>query len=325
MALIHGKKLIIVFLLILETSTYQAMSRTLLEDSIVGRYQQWMAKYGRNYKDDAEKEKRFELFKVNVEYIDKVNNEGNRTYKLSVNEFADLTTEEFIATRTGYKISSQPTSPKTSFKYENLTEIPMTMDWREKELLPPSKTKARCCWAFSAVAAVEGVTQIKNGNKISLSEQQLVDCVEGSHGCNGGVMDYAFEYIIQNQGLATEENYPYQAMDGTCDQQRASNIVAQISSYEDVPSNNEEALLQVANHPVSSYSSGVFTGECGTNLDHAVTIIGYGMTDDGTKYWLIKNSWGTTWGESGYMRIQRDTGALEGVCGIAMNPSYPVA
>nr|POE52678.1 senescence-specific cysteine protease sag12 [Quercus suber] len=315
------------------------MSRTLLEDSIVGRYQQWMAKYGRNYEDDAEKEKRFKIFKDNVEYIDKVNNEGNRTYKLSVNEFADLTTEEFIATRTGFKISSQPSSPKTSFRYENLTEIPMTMDWREKGAVTPIKNQGQCgcCWAFSAVAAVEGVTQIKNGNKISLSEQQLVDCVEGNHGCGGGFMDYAFEYIIQNQGLATEENYPYQAMDGTCDQQMASNIVAQISSYEDVPSNNEEALLQaVANHPVSvaiegsssdfkSYSSGVFTGECGTNLDHAVTVIGYGMSDDGTKYWLIKNSWGTTWGESGYMRIQRDTGAPEGVCGIAMKPSYPVA
>uniref|UniRef100_A0A7N2LH65 Uncharacterized protein n=1 Tax=Quercus lobata TaxID=97700 RepID=A0A7N2LH65_QUELO len=268
------------------------MSRTLLEDSIAGRYQQWMAKYGRNYEDDAEKEKRFKIFKDNVEYIDKVNNEGNRTYKLSVNEFADLTTEEFIATRTGYKISSQPSSPKTSFRYENLTEIPMTMDWREKGAVTPIKNQEQCgcCWAFSAVAAVEGVTQIKNGNKISLSEQQLVDCVEGSNGCNG-----------------------------------------------DVPSNNEEALLQaVANHPVSvaiegsspdfkSYSSGVFTGECGTNLDHAVTVIGYGMSDDGTKYWLIKNSWGTTWGESGYMRIQRDTGAPEGVCGIAKKPSYPVA
>ncbi|XP_030962307.1 zingipain-2-like [Quercus lobata] len=339
MALIHGKKLTIVFLLILQTSTYQAMCRTLLEDSIVGRHQQWMAKYGRNYEDDAEKVKRFKIFKDNVEYIDKVNSEGNRTYKLSVNEFADLTTEEFIATRTGYKISSQPSSPKTSFRYENLTEIPTTMDWREKGAVTPIKNQEQCgsCWAFSAVAAVEGVTQIKNGNKISLSEQQLVDCVESNNGCNKGSIDYAFAYIIQNKGLATEENYPYQAMDGTCDQQMASNVVAQISSYEDVPYNSEEALLQaVANHPVSvaieaygrdfqSYSSGVFTGECGTNLDHAVTVIGYGMSDDGTKYWLIKNSWGTTWGESGYMRIQRDTEAPEGVCGIAMRPSYPVA
>ncbi|KAL4599375.1 hypothetical protein ACB092_11G122300 [Castanea dentata] len=281
MALIRGKKLIIVFLLILGTFIYQAMSRALLEDSI----------YGHNYEDNAEKEKRFNIFKDNVEYIDKVNNERNRTYKLSVNEFADLTTEEFIATRTGYKISSQPTSPKTTFRYENLTEIPMTMDWSEKGAVTPIKNQGHCC-----VAVVEGVTQINSGNKISLSEQQLVDCVEGNDGCNGGFMDYAFEYIIQNQGLATKENYPYQAMDGTCGQQMASNIVAQISSYEDVPSNNEEALLQaVAKHPVSVakegssrgfmfYSSGVFTGECGTNLNHVVTAIGYGMSDDGTKY-----------------------------------------
>nr|POE88687.1 senescence-specific cysteine protease sag39 [Quercus suber] len=317
------------------------MCRTLLEDSLAERHEQWMVQYGRSYKDSAEKEKRFKIFKDNVEYIDKFNNEGNRTFKLSANVFADLTNEEFVASHTGYKISTQPSSLKAkSLKYENLTEIPMTMDWREKGAVTSIKDQGRCgcCWAFSAVAAVEGITQIKTGNLISLSEQQLVDCaVEGNRGCNGGWMDYAFRYIIKNQGLSTEEKYPYETMQGTCDHEKESIYAAQISAFVDVPSNNEEALLQaVANQPVSIaldgsgrnfqfYKSGVFMEECGTRLTHAVTAIGYGTSDDGTKYWLMKNSWGTRWGENGYMRIQRDTGAPEGLCGLAQKASYPVA
>lgn len=182
---------------------------------------------------------------------------------------------------------------------------------------------------------MEGIIKLKTSKLISLSEQQLVDCDVGNKGCEGGLMDTAFKYIKQNGGLTSEDNYPYQGVDGTCNSEKEASIAAEITGYEDVPQNNENALLQaVAKQPVSVavdggghdfqfYKSGVFKGDCGTNLNHAVTAIGYGTDSDGTDYWLVKNSWGTSWGESGYMRMRRGIGSSEGLCGVAMDASYP--
>ncbi|KAI6703621.1 hypothetical protein NL676_012757 [Syzygium grande] len=313
------------------------------ESTLLSRHEQWMAQHGRTYKDAMEKERRFAIFKSNVEYVESSNSALGKDYKLKINEFADLTNEEFRAFRNGFrrpKTKIGSTKDGTSFRYANVTDVPSSIDWRNKGAVTPVKDQGRCgsCWAFSAVAAVEGLIKITTGNLISLSEQELVDCdVDGDdHGCDNGWMDGAFEFIQKNNGLVTEAEYPYNGSKGACKAKASLGHTIKIGGYEDVPVNDEDALLKaVTNQPVSVavdinqdlqfYSSGVFTGKCNTEHDHAVTIVGYGKSANGMKYWLAKNSWGTGWGEEGYVRIQREVHAKEGLCGIATLASYPIA
>jgi len=187
------------------------------------------------------------------------------------------------------------------------------------------------------VAAVEGINKIKSGKLISLSEQELIDCdvKNGNQGCQGGLMETAYTFIITNGGLTTEKDYPYEGVDGTCKMEKAAHSAASISGYEEVPANNEAKLKAAAAHqPVSVaidaggysfqlYSEGVFSGICGMQLNHGVTVVGYGKGII-NKYWIVKNSWGADWGESGYIRMKRDTLSKEGMCGIAMQASYPI-
>nr|AJD78154.1 cysteine proteinase SAG12H8 [Hevea brasiliensis]AJF19712.1 cysteine proteinase [Hevea brasiliensis] len=306
----------------------QATSRKLHDSSsIFERHEEWMKKYGRVYKDKVEKQRRIHIFKRNVEFIESFNAAGNKPYKLSINKFADLTSEEFKASRNGYRRNKQAILVKaTPFKYKLE---------KERGCYSYQGSRRLCCWAFSAVGAMEGIHKITTGTLIALSEQELVDCdTKGKdEGCNGGYMEDAFKFVIKNHGITSEANYPYNGTNGTCNTKKEASHVANITSYEVVPAKSEASLMKaVANQPVSVsidgsglefqfYNAGVFTGDCGTEINHGVTAVGYGTTTNGTKYWLVKNSWGSDWGEKGYIRMQRDVDDKEGLCGIALYSS----
>ncbi|KAK3425257.1 hypothetical protein EUGRSUZ_F02043 [Eucalyptus grandis] len=331
---------IVAFVLILNTWAWHAASvRTLHESNIAEQHEQWMAQYGRTYKDQEEKEKRRAIFKKNLQFIEDFNASGNRTFKLGINQFSDLTDEEFARSHTGYL------PPKHSKSHRNASlrqqysagDVPESIDWVEKGAVNPIKDQGQCasCWAFSAVAAVEGITQIKSGELPVLSEQQLIDCDTENNGCEGGLPDNAFQYIIQNQGITSEDAYTYREMDGTCDSTKEAQHAARITDFADVQPGEDELLKAVAQQPVSvgiagnglefrSYGGGVFDGDCGETLDHAVVVVGYGTSEEG-KFWKIRNSWGETWGEEGYMRIQRGGESSNGLCGLASQASYPNA
>ncbi|KAJ9677959.1 hypothetical protein PVL29_022751 [Vitis rotundifolia] len=312
------------------------------EESLWNLYERWRSHHTVSRSLD-EKHKRFNVFKENVNFVHEFNKK-DEPYKLKLNKFADMTNHEFRSTYAGSKVNHHrmfrgSQHAAGSFMYEKVKSVPPSVDWRKKGAVTPIKDQGQCgsCWAFSTVVAVEGINHIKTNKLVSLSEQELVDCdTSENQGCNGGLMEYAFEFIKEKGGITTEQSYPYTAEDGTCDVSKVNSPVVSIDGHETVPPNNEDALLKAAaNQPISVaidaggsafqfYSEGVFAGRCGTSLDHGVAIVGYGTTLDGTKYWIVKNSWGTDWGENGYIRMKRGISAKEGLCGIAIEASYPI-
>jgi hypothetical protein len=291
----------------------------------------WVNEYGKAY-ETAEFFNRFKIFKANLDII-REHNAQNYSWTMGMNEFGDMTWEEFRSIYIGgtkavqreyLRSKNYPTEkPKGS--------IPTSLDWRAKGAVTPVKNQGQCgsCWAFSTTGSVEGAHEIATGTLVSLSEQQLVDCAgsQGNQGCNGGLMDDAFEYIIKNGGICSEASYPYKGVDGSC---KKCTPVATISSYVNNPSGNEQDLYQlIQNGPVSIaieadqsgfqfYKNGVFSGACGHNLDHGVLIVGYG-TENSKPYWIVKNSWGPSWGMSGYILM------IEGKneCGLDLSASQP--
>ncbi|KAL2639272.1 hypothetical protein GLYMA_06G174800v4 [Glycine max] len=312
------------------------------EESLWDLYERWRSHHTVS-RSLGDKHKRFNVFKANVMHVHNTN-KMDKPYKLKLNKFADMTNHEFRSTYAGSKVNhhrmfrDMPRGNGT-FMYEKVGSVPASVDWRKKGAVTDVKDQGHCgsCWAFSTVVAVEGINQIKTNKLVSLSEQELVDCdTEENAGCNGGLMESAFQFIKQKGGITTESYYPYTAQDGTCDASKANDLAVSIDGHENVPGNDENALLKaVANQPVSVaidaggsdfqfYSEGVFTGDCSTELNHGVAIVGYGATVDGTSYWIVRNSWGPEWGEQGYIRMQRNISKKEGLCGIAMLASYPI-
>eukprot|EP01138_Halocafeteria_seosinensis_P004083 gb/GECG01004175.1/.p1 GENE.gb/GECG01004175.1/~~gb/GECG01004175.1/.p1 ORF type:complete len:325 (+),score=31.06 gb/GECG01004175.1/:1-975(+) len=302
-------------------------------------FDSYKSQYGIKFSSPEEESYRMAIFNSNVYKIQQ-HNAQDLGWSMSVNAFAHLTQAEFAARYIGgWRGPSKRTNPvATEHLRADPVDLPTSVDWSQRGAVTAIKNQGQCgsCWAFSTTGSVEGINFINNGNLISLSEQQLVDCSGsyGNQGCNGGLMDNAFKYIINAGGLCSESAYPYQGVDGTC---RASSCqkVVQISGYTDVPQQNENALMSaVAQQPVSIaieadqysfqfYSGGVLTGTCGHNLDHGVLVVGYGSLS-GTNYWKVKNSWGASWGMNGYVLLARGSAYHpNGQCGILDQPSYP--
>ncbi|KAL5562313.1 hypothetical protein UlMin_032060 [Ulmus minor] len=306
-------------------------------DKLIQLFELWISKHGKIYNSLEEKIQRFEVFKDNLKHIDERNKEIS-SYWLGLNEFADLSHDEFKNKYLGLKSEVfRMRQSSEDFSYRDVEALPKSVDWRKKGAVAPVKNQGSCgsCWAFSTVAAVEGINQIVTGNLTSLSEQELIDCdTSFNSGCNGGLMDYAFEYIKNSGGLHKEDDYPYLMEEGKCEEKKGETEVVTISGYHDVPENDEQSLLKaLAHQPISVaieasnrdfqfYSGGVFNGPCETELDHGVAAVGYGTTK-GADYIIVKNSWGAKWGEKGYIRMKRNTGKPEGLCGINKMASYP--
>jgi cathepsin L len=260
---------------------------------------------------------------------------------MSPNQFTHLSADEFSARYIGgWRGPSKRVNPvATEHLMTDPESLPQSIDWTQRGAVTGVKNQGQCgsCWAFSTTGSVEGINYINNGNLISLSEQQLVDCAGsyGNQGCNGGLMDNAFKYIINEGGLCSEAAYPYQGSQQQCQSSSCQKVV-QISNYADVPQQNENALMSaVAQQPVSIaieadqhsfqfYSGGVMTASCGSQLDHGVLVVGYGSLS-GTDYWKVKNSWGASWGMNGYILLGRGSAFQpNGQCGILDSASYPI-
>jgi C1A family cysteine protease len=293
-------------------------------------------RFNKNYLSKDELNTRFSVFRNNLIDILIHNADVSQNFTLGVNQFTDLTPQEF---KEQYVSGLKPVGSYGCKSFSSTApDAPSSIDWRSKNAVTSVKDQGQCgsCWSFSSTGAIEGAWAISNGQLVDLSEQELVDCATGfaysSHGCQGGIMDGAFKFVIQN-GQCSLSSYPYTAKDEKC---KSCTALAHISSCSDVKPNDQVSLkAAVSQQPVAvaisadsrifqSYSSGVITSSaCYTSLNHGVLVVGYGTEND-VDYWLVKNSWGPSWGSAGYLKIQKSSSTNDpGVCGISMQPSFP--
>lgn len=303
-------------------------------------FEEFRQKFKKSYESLEKFEERFVIFKDNLRFIMEHNMNKYKNFTLGVNQFSDLTQEEF---KKAYLNSKKPLGSYGCQPFSATNSgLPPAIDWRDKGVVNPVRDQGQCgsCWAFATTANAESVWALNKGQLYDLSEEFLVDCATGrgynDMGCNGGNPDSAFKYMINN-GQCAESSYPYTAgvtqKAGTC--HSCTSIVSFGSCYDVKPYDQVSLKAAVARQPVviaidaetryfQSYSGGILTDEakCQDNLDHAVEIIGYGE-ENGIKFWTVRNSWGESWGEEGYVRIERSESTDdEGVCGVAAEPSY---
>merc|ERR1712168_593566 len=323
-------------------STFHTMKSLLIIATLalgataLGLDKEWEAfktKFERSYSSVEEHNLRRLIFADNLLLIESHNLEhelGCHTYTLGVNQFADLTGDEFQRQFNGFK----PIQGKEAQAHQIVGDAPDTMDWRTKGLVTPIKDQGQCgsCWAFAAVATMEGAWKKAGHSLTSLSEQQLVDCVTVDYGCNGGLPSDGIAWA-KKHGMAAETAYPYHARDGRCkhNQKAVANFTGLIN-VQQTEADLKDAVgmvgpvavgIDASHYSFQLYHGGVYhESRCSnTQLDHGVTVIGYG-TESGKDYWLVKNSWGSTWGEKGYIKMWRNH---KNMCGIATNACYAKA
>jgi len=303
---------------------------------------EWAAfksKHAKNYQSTEEETVRRQIWEKHRDYIKQHNQafvNGETTFYVGENEYMDMHNEEFVYAMNGLQGNNRP-SNNLVYVGSTLKELPSTVDWRSKGYVTPVKNQGSCgsCWAFSATGALEGQWFKKTGELVCLSEQNLVDCSrkQGNQGCQGGLPDNAFKYIKENHGIDTEGSYPYTGENGQCHFSKAT-VGANDTGYVDVKSKDESALqaavatvgpisvgIDASHISFQLYRGGVYHSLiCSeTRLDHGVLVVGYGNYK-GKDYWMVKNSWGPTWGDKGYIMMSRNR---NNNCGIATMASYP--
>jgi len=309
--------------------------------SLINRFTEWAEFFNIEFKSDDHFHTSYQNWQSNDKFIEEVNDK-NLSYVLGHNQFSGMNSDDF---RQYLGYSGVPIERVfNKLDSESTVSISEEVNWVKKGAVTDVKDQGQCgsCWSFSTTGALEGAYFVKNGNLETFSEQQLLDCDSFKNGgrdmgCNGGLMDHAFTWIEKNGGLCSETDYPYVSGEtkttGTCKKSCSLIENSKITSFVDVEPSSDIAMMRaLSQQPVSIaieadqrefqlYKSGIFTGVCGNKLDHGVLVVGYGPD-----YYLVKNSWGLSWGDRGFIKLglgpEFNNG--DGQCGMLLQGSYPL-